>query len=433
MSSSLEYLTGFGNEHRSEAIAGTLPTLQNSPQKPPRGLYAEQISGTAFTEPRTRNRRTWLYRIRPSAGHPPMTRIDDGALLSAPLPDPPTPNRLRWDPLPQSADGTDFLDGLYTLAANGDVLARQGIGVHLYSATASMERRYFQNSDGEMLIVPQSGPIRVRTELGIVEASPGEIVLIARSIKFAVDLPAGASAGYVCENYGMPFELPELGPIGANGLAHARHFRHPVAAFEQGVGQSELVQKFGGHLWSCTLPDSPLDAVAWHGTHGVYVYDMLQFNVMGTLNWDHPDPSIFTVLTSPSPIAGQANVDFCAFGPRWVVGEHTFRPPHFHRNIMTEFMGLVYGVHDSKAGGFVPGGSSLHNQFAAHGPDLATHRLGSEAGQDPQKFDNALSFMFETRLPLAVTRQAMDDGHRQSDYDAAWTGLEPHFTAEPGD
>ena len=423
----LQYLRGFGNEHSSEAVAGALPLLQNSPQRPPFGLYAEQISGTAFTEPRAHNRRTWCYRIRPTAGHPPLARIDDGALASAPLPGGPVPNRLRWNPLPPNPSGTDFVDGLYTVAGNGDVLARTGIGVHLYSATASMGHRYFQNSDGELLIVPQSGPLRVRTELGVVDAAPGEIVVISRSIKFAVDLPDGESAGYVCENYGAPFELPELGPIGANGLAHARHFRHPVAAYEQGVVEAQLVHKFGGHLWACTLPDSPLDVVAWHGTHGVYVYDLTEFNVLGTTNWDHADPSIHTVLTSPTPIPGQANVDFCAFGPRWLVGEHTFRPPHFHRNVMTEFMGLIYGAHDSKAEGFVPGGASLHNMFAAHGPDLTTHTLGTEAELSPQKFDNSIAFMFETRLPLTVTEQAMSAGHRQQDYDSAWGGLTPHF------
>lgn len=427
----LRYLHGFGNEHQSEAVPGALPPLQNSPQRPPYGLYAEQISGTAFTEPRVHNRRTWCYRIRPTAGHPPMARIDDGAFGSAPLPGSPVPNRLRWDPLPPTESGVDFLDGIYTLAANGDVLARTGIGVHMYSATASMDGRYFQNSDGEMLIVPQSGPIRVRTELGVVYAEPREIVLISRSLKFAVDVPAGESTGYICENYGAPFELPELGPIGANGLAHARHFRHPVASWEQDRGEVELVQKFGGHLWSCTLPDSPLDVVAWHGSHGVYVYDLEQFNVMGTTNWDHADPSIHTVLSSPSPIPGQANVDFCAFGPRWLVGEHTFRPPHFHRNIMTEFMGLIYGAHDSKAEGFVPGGASLHNQFAAHGPDLTTHTLATEAELVPQKFDNSIAFMFETRLALTVSDQAMAAGHRQQHYDSAWTGLDARFTPPP--
>lgn len=424
----LTYLYGFGNEHSSEAVPGALDRLQNSPQRPPLGLYAEQISGTAFTEPRQHNRRTWMYRIAPTAAHTAFRRIDDGLIASAPLAGAPDPNRLRWNPPPTPPAGTDFVDGLTTLAANGDVTARHGIGVHLYTANASMRSRYFANSDGEMLIVPQAGALRIRTELGVVEITPGEIALIARSLRFAVDLLDDDAVGYVCENYGSPFELPELGPIGANGLAHARHFRHPVAAYETGFGAGELVQKFGGHLWACEVSDSPLNVVAWHGSHGVYAYDLNDFNVIGMANWDHPDPSVHTVLTSASPIAGQANVDFCAFGPRWLVGEHTFRPPHFHRNIMTEFMGLIYGVHDSKAEGFVPGGSSLHNMFAAHGPDLATYQLGTNAELAPQKLDNALSFMFETRLPLTVTDHAMAAEHRQPDYDAAWAGLTSSFT-----
>lgn len=423
------YLHGFGNEHHSEALPGALPWGQNSPQQVPYGLYTEQISASAFTAPREVNRRTWMYRITPTAAHTPFQRIERPRLQSAPIPGFPTPNRQRWNALPRPSGRVDFVDGLYTLAANGDVLDRVGMAIHLYAITSSMTDRYFSNSDGELLVVPQAGALRIRTELGVIEAVPGEIAVIGRSLKFAVDLIDDTAAGYVCENYGEPFELPELGPIGANGLAYARDFRYPVASYEERSDSVQWVQKFGGALWATELDHSPLDVVAWHGTHGAYVYDLADFVALGNLTVDHPDPSVFTVLTSRSGShPGQANVDFCALGTRWIVAEHTFRPPHFHRNIMAEFMGLIHGVHDSKAAGFVPGGASLHNTFAAHGPDLKTYELGIAAGDEPVRFDNSLAFMFETRLPLVVTDFADSADHRQTDYDTVWSDLRTRFT-----
>ncbi|MGU3432536.1 homogentisate 1,2-dioxygenase [Actinomycetes bacterium M1A6_2h] len=422
------YLRGFGNEHHSEAVPGALPWGQNSPQRAPMGLYAEQMSATAFTEPRQINRRSWLYRIRPTAQHPPFERIDPANFRSAPLTDGVLDvNRLRWDPLPSPWPDADFLDSLYTVAANGDAAQRNGIAVHLYHATRSMTDRYFSDSDGELLIVPQSGDIRVHTEFGILDVTPGEFVVVGRSIKFRVDLVGDTASGYVCENYGAYFTLPELGPIGANGLAHARDFMYPVAAYEDREESVQVVQKFGGGLWAADYDHSPLDVVAWHGTHVPYKYDTATFNAMTTGGWDHPDPSIFTVLTSPSDQPGQANADFVIFPPRWNVAEHTFRPPHFHRNVMTEFMGLVSGVHDSKAEGFVPGGASLHNMWGAHGPDLETFDKASVAELVPQKIENSLAFMFETRWPLVTTNFAHAAPHRQPDYDSSWAGLQRHF------
>lgn len=425
--SELRYLHGFGNEHFSEALPGALVWGQNSPQRAPYGLYAEQLSGTAFTEPRELNRRTWMYRLIPTAVHGKYSKIDNQKFLSAPISNHADPNRLRWDPLPSSSEEQDFISGIFTVAANGNVLSREGIAVHVYRANISMSKKYFANNDGEMLVVPQEGVLTIRTELGTLTASPGEVVLISRGIRFSVDLQGNSATGYICENYGSPFMLPELGPIGANGLAHARDFRHPVAAYEENIGEVTLIQKFGGNLWATTQDHSPLDVVAWHGSHGVFVYDLTLFNVMGTVGWDHPDPSIFTVLTSHSSKPGQANVDFCIFPPRWVVAEHTFRPPHFHRNVMSEFMGLITGVHDSKAEGFVPGGASLHNTFGAHGPDLETFELASAATLMPQYFSNSMAFMFETRLPLIVTEQAMNAAHRQPDYDSSWRGISSNF------
>jgi len=426
--SSLSYLPGFGNEHVSEAVAGALPAGRNSPQKAPLGLYAEQISGTAFTQPRAVNRRTWVYRILPSASHPPFRRIDNGLLRSAPFRDvEPDPNRMRWDPLAIPPPGTDFVAGLCTVGGNGDTLSHTGIGIHWYAASASMADRYFVNADGELLIVPESGSLLLRTELGRLHVAPGEFAVVPRGIRFAVDLPGQTARGYICENYGALFTLPERGPIGANGLANERDFLAPVAAYEEDRRPVQVVEKFGGNLWAADYDHSPLDVVGWHGDYVPYKYDLANFMVIGTISFDHPDPSIFTVLTSPTDSPGLANADFVAFAPRWLVGEDTFRPPWFHRNVMSEFMGLVRGVYDAKAEGFQPGGASLHNSFSSHGPDAETFERASAADLAPQKIDDTLAFMFETRWPVVLTRHAMDAPHRQPDYDAVWRGLTPRF------
>ncbi|TGG78870.1 homogentisate 1,2-dioxygenase [Streptomyces albus] len=423
-------MTGFGNEHSSEAEPGALPLGRNSPQRAPLGLYAEQLSGTAFTEPRAHNRRSWLYRIRPSAAHPRFLRAGNGDLRSAPFDETvPDPNRLRWSPLPDAPAGTDFLAGLWTLGGNGDVRRRDGMAVHLYAANASMTDRVFGDADGELLIVPERGGLLLRTELGLLSAEPGQVALVPRGVRFRVELLDEQARGYVCENYGRPFTLPDLGPIGANGLANARDFHAPTAAYEDIEGPVEVVTKYCGNLWKAVYDHSPLDVVAWHGSHVPYVYDLRRFNVLGSISYDHPDPSVFTVLTSPSDTPGLAGVDFVVFAPRWLVGEDTFRPPYFHRNVMSEYMGLIEGAYDAKAEGFVPGGGSLHNMMSAHGPDRETFERASAAELAPQKVDDGLAFMFETRWPVCLTRQAAEAGHLQSDYDAVWQGLERHFTA----
>ncbi|MEU0394167.1 homogentisate 1,2-dioxygenase [Streptomyces sp. NPDC006208] len=419
---------GFGNEHSSEAVPGALPHGRNSPQRAPLGLYAEQLSGSAFTEPRAHNRRSWLYRIRPSAAHPAFVRIDNGSLRSAPFTESvPDPNRLRWNPLPEPAPGTDWLSGLWTLGGNGDTTQRTGMAVHLYHANVSMTDRVFSDADGELLIVPERGGLLLVTELGLLPARPGEVALIPRGVRFRVELLDESARGYVCENYGQPFELPDLGPIGANGLANARDFLAPVAAYEDAERPVEVVNKFCGNLWAATYDHSPLDVVAWHGNHVPYVYDLHRFNVIGSISYDHPDPSIFTVLTSPSDTPGLAGVDFVVFAPRWLVGEDTFRPPYFHRNVMSEYMGLIEGAYDAKAEGFVPGGGSLHNMMSAHGPDRETFEAASAAQLKPQKIDDGLAFMFETRWPVTATEQAASADHLQRGYDTVWQGLERNF------
>ncbi|HWI27910.1 MAG TPA: homogentisate 1,2-dioxygenase [Stellaceae bacterium] len=422
------YLSGFGNEQASEAVSGALPEGRNSPQRPALGLYAEQISGTPFTAPRAANRRSWLYRIRPSAEHGPYRRIDNRLLRSAPFNEAEaTPNRLRWDPLPVSDAPADFVDGLVTMAGNGDQGARDGVAIHLYLANRSMRERYFWNADGEMLLVPQQGRIALHTEFGLVELAPGEIGVVQRGIKFRVELPEGTAQGFALENYGALLRLPELGPLGANGLANPRDFLTPTAAFEDRDAPVQVAVKFEGNLWAADYDHSPLDVVGWHGNYAPYKYDLARFNAMGTVSYDHPDPSIYTVLTSPSETPGTANIDFVAFTPRWLVAEDTFRPPWFHRNYMNEFMGLIHGIYDSKAAGFLPGGCSLHNCMSGHGPDVPTFEKASAADLAPQKLENMLAFMFETRMVCRPTRFALETPARQRDYDACWQGFTKRF------
>ena len=418
------YMPGFGNHFSTEAVPGALPVGQNSPQKTPLGLYAEQLSGTAFTAPRTENRRSWLYRLRPSAQHPAYQPMDGGLVRSGPFDEvPPNPNRMRWNPLPVPEAPTDWVEGLVTYAGNGDADADAGVGIHLYAANRSMTDRVFYSADGELLIVPQQGAHRFVTEFGVLEAQPGHIVLIPRGVRFRVEVD-GPSRGYVCENYGAAFRIPDLGPIGANGLANPRDFETPVATFEDVDRPTECIQKYGGQLWTTTFDHSPLDVVAWHGNYAPCRYDTARFNTINTVSFDHPDPSIFTVLTSPSDTPGVANCDFVIFPPRWMVAEDTFRPPWFHRNVMSEFMGLVTGAYDAKADGFAPGGASLHNRMSGHGPDQATYDAAIKAELKPHRIEGTLAFMFETRAPIRVTKWAQTTPLMQLDYDDCWSGFD---------
>ena len=417
-----DMLCGLGGHFATEAVPGALPQGRNSPQRPAFGLYAEQLSGTAFTAPRAENRRSWLYRMRPSAAHPPFRRYPGAALFApgtaaAPLP----PNRLRWDPPAMPEAGTDFIDGLVTMMANRDPAELEGVAIHVYRANRDMADRYFFDSDGELLIIPERGRLDIRTEMGRLALAPGEVAMIPRGVRFQVLLPDGEARGYVAENHGALFRLPELGPIGSNGLASPRDFLTPRAAFEDREGRCELVQKHLGSLWITDLDHGPLDVVAWHGNLAPWKYDLARFNAIGTVSFDHPDPSIFTVLTSPSDVPGRANADFVIFPPRWMVAEETFRPPWFHRNVMSECMGLIHGAYDAKADGFAPGGMSLHNLMAGHGPDAASWKGASEAELKPHKIEDSLAFMIESCWPYRPTPFALD--HAQPDYDAAWGGF----------
>jgi homogentisate 1,2-dioxygenase len=415
------YMTGFGGHFETEAVEGALPKGRNSPQRPAFGLYAEQLSGSSFTSSRHENRRSWLYRMRPTADHRPFVAYAGAPLFAAPAsPEPLAPNRLRWDP-PSLAEGADFVDGLATMLTARAPEVLEGCAVHVYRATRSMERRVLVDADGELVIIPQQGTVRLRTELGSLDVSPGSIGVVPRGVRFRVELTDGEARGYVAENYGLPFRLPDLGPIGSNGLANPRDFETPVAWFEDSDEPTEVIQKSLGHLWTTTLDHSPLDVVAWHGNYAPFRYELSRFNVINTVSFDHPDPSIFTVLTSPSNVAGRANADFVIFPPRWMVAEDTFRPPWFHRNVMSEAMGLIHGAYDAKAEGFAPGGLSLHNLMSGHGPDVESWRKASEAELKPVKIEGTMAFMVETCWPYRPTAFALD--HAQPDYDQAWTGF----------
>lgn len=422
-----QYQSGFANHFSSEALPGALPA-QNSPQRCPYGLYAEQLSGTAFTAPRASNRRSWLYRIRPAALHGPFRRMASDALTSDFTEVETPPNPLRWDPLPIPDGAVDFIDGLVTFAGNGDPHAQRGCGIHLYAATRPMTRRAFYDADGELLIVPQAGRLLLVTELGRLPVEPQEIAVIPRGVRFRVELPDGVARGYVCENYGAAFRLPDLGPIGSNGLACERDFLTPVAWYEDRDESCELVAKFMGNMWSTSMDHSPFDIVAWRGNLAPYKYDLRRFNTIGSISYDHPDPSIFLVLQAISDTPGVDDVDFVIFPPRWLAMEHTFRPPWFHRNVASEFMGLIHGVYDAKAEGFLPGGASLHNCMTAHGPDAETFEKASHADTTrPEHIVDTMAFMFETRCVLRPTRYALESPLLQTDYSECWQGLRKHF------
>lgn len=429
------YQSGFGNHFETEALPGALPEGRNSPQACTYGLYAEQLSGSPFTAPRNTNERSWAYRIRPSVKHTgKFSRFDLPLWKSAPdaQQNDLALGQLRWSPLAAPAGKLDFLSGMHTFTTAGDVKTQNGMAAHVYLVNSSMQDQYFYNADAEMLVVLQEGQLVFRTEMGIVEADCGEIVVIPRGIKFQVQLGKDSFArGYVCENYGAKFELPERGPIGANCLANSRDFLAPTAAFEDSESPCTVIVKWGGQFHQSEIGHSPLDVVAWHGNYTPYKYNLRHFSPVGALMFDHPDPSIFTVLTAPSETPGTANIDFVIFPERWTVAENTFRPPWYHMNIMSEFMGNIYGVYDAKPEGFQPGGISLHNCMLPHGPDSDAFEKASTAELVPAKLENTLAFMFETRFAQFVTDFAAHCPELQDDYADCWSGLEKHFDGTP--
>ena len=425
------YMSGFGNGFETEALPGALPIGRNSPQKCPYGLYAEQLSGSPFTAPRTSNERSWLYRIRPTVKHwGRFEKISPGLWSTAPSAEIELPIApMRWDAEPLPQQQLSFVEGIRTITTAGDAGSMGGMGAHVYLITRSMADEYFYNADGEMLFVPQQGSIRICTEFGVIDLEPCEIAVVPRGVKIRVELAHGTSAarGYLCENYGGAFTLPERGPIGANCLANQRDFLTPVAAYEDRDCPSLMTVKWGGNLWRTELRHSPLDVVAWHGNYAPYKYDLRHYSPVGPILFDHADPSIFTVLTSPSETAGTANIDFVVFCDRWMVAENTFRPPWYHMNVMSEFMGLIQGVYDAKPHGFVPGGMSLHNTMLPHGPDADAFERASNVELRPERQSNTMAFMFETRFPQRVTKYAAEKARLQHDYVDCWKHIQKHF------
>jgi len=426
------YMSGFGNGFETEALPGALPIGRNSPQKCAYGLYAEQLSGSPFTAPRASNERTWLYRIRPTVAHiRDFARAENGLWRTAPCQEVEVPIApMRWDAFPIPGEPLSFLEGVRTITTAGDAGSHAGMGAHVYVATRSMRDEYFYNADGEMLFVPETGRLRLWTEFGIIDIEPGECAVIPRGVKLRVELLDASARGYLCENYGGAFTLPERGPIGANCLANPRDFLTPVAAYEDLDQPSRMVVKWGGTFWSSQIDHSPLDVVAWHGNYAPYKYDLRRYSPVGPILFDHADPSIFTVLTSPSETPGTANIDFVIFPERWLVAENTFRPPWYHMNVMSEFMGLVFGQYDAKPQGFVPGGISLHNMMLPHGPDDEAFEAASNATLGPRKLEGTLAFMFETRFPQRVTAYAAGAPELQRSYAAYGRQLKKHFNPD---
>jgi homogentisate 1,2-dioxygenase len=426
------YMPGFGNDFETEALPGALPQGRNSPQKCAYGLYAEQLSGSAFTKPHPE--RTWCYRIRPSVKHTTrFAKIDVPHWKSAPhvLPDVISLGQYRWDPVPHVDEALTWVTGMRTVTTAGDVNTQTGMAAHVYTITASMQDEYFYSADGELLVVPQEGRLRFCTELGMIDLEPKEIAILPRGLVYRVEVLEGPARGFVCENYGQPFTLPLRGPIGANCLANPRDFKTPVAAFEDRDAPSRVVLKWCGQFHATEIGHSPLDVVAWHGNYAPYKYDLRTYSPVGAILFDHPDPSIFTVLTAPSGLEGTANIDFVLFRERWLVAENSFRPPWYHKNVMSELMGNIYGIYDAKPKGFVPGGMSLHNCMLPHGPDRNAFEGASNADLKPEKLDETMSFMFETRFPQHLTEWAAKNAPLQDDYIDCWASLEKKFDGTP--
>lgn len=440
MQDKLNYLYGLGNHHQSEALPGALPMGQNTPQRCPYGLYAEQLSGTAFTAPRLQNQHVWMYRILPAVAHHPFKPYKTASSKATPDVDGEevvSPNQLRWDPFAGPAPTThqDWVDGLALVAHAGDPSSHHGVGIFIYTANEAMGNRAFYNSDGDMLIVPEQGGILVTTEFGLLQVEQNEICVVQRGIRFKVDplVPSREKwiRGYILEVYNGHFELPELGPIGANGLANPHDFASPTAHFQHDTTTSwTIINKYLAKFYEAQQDHTPFDVVAWRGNYIPFKYDLRKFCTINSVSYDHMDPSIFTALTCRGPSPGVAIADFVIFPPRWTVTENTFRPPYYHRNTMTEFMGLIVGSYEAKHEGFLPGAASLHSAGTPHGPDTPTFEKASNAVLTPERVaEGSMTFMFESCLMLKTTRWAMvESGKLQCDYWKAWADLKPHFT-----
>jgi len=425
-SESLRYLAGFGNTLQSEAVPGALPTEQNTPNPPPFSLVTEQINGTGFTVHRAENRRVWLYRLRAQILDRPFTEWASpagGRFVADFGEGVPTPEVMRFRPMSMPSAPTTFLEGLTTFAGAGDPSQRRGAAVHLYAATADMVDTSFCNIDGDLLLVPEHGRLHVRTELGRLQVAPGEILILPRGIRFQVSLPDGAARGWVGELFDGHFQLPERGPVGANGMADERHFLAPVADFDDDPRPWTIVVRQGGRLWQTTSPHSPFDVVAWHGSYVPFKYDLMRFNSLGSVSFDHVDPSILTVLTSPMDTTGRNAIDFGVFRGRWDVTEGTFRPPYFHRNSAVEFNGVVNSP--ATEGPWQPGAFTYTPYLTPHGISAAGVRKELDRTNDtPHRMsDESLWIQFESTYPFRVMPWMIDHPDRDEAYLSSFSDI----------
>lgn len=437
MHDTLKYLSGFGSTVQSEALPGAVPAGQNSPHHPPYGLHAEQINGVPFTVPRFGNARTWMYRIRPSVNHGEFSPREGGQFGLTYLEGAAGPDLLGWCPRPMPDEATDFLDGLATVVGSGHPSDGPGFALHSYVATKDMVDVALYDADGDLMILPDTGRLRLQSELGWLEVGPGQLAVIPRGLVFSVALVDGPARGFVGETYGRHFHLPERGPIGSNGLADERHFEMPVAAWEDREVSDGfvIVAKMGGRLYEARRSHSPFDVVGWHGKYAPYRYDLARFNAMGTVTWDHPDPSIYTVMSAPLHEAGQNLADLVVFpNPRYEVAQHTFRPPFFHRNAATELNFIVKGP-SNPSEVFTRGGLFMTPPFSAHGVAVETiertlAQSEDEASQPKKMAGSSLWLQFESALPLRVSPWAMQTPYRRPNFRAFAQGVEPTFDPE---
>ncbi|KAH9884385.1 homogentisate 1,2-dioxygenase [Xylariomycetidae sp. FL2044] len=412
------YQIGFGNRFATEAIPGVLPQACNTPQRCKYDLISEQLNGTPFISPRATLLHAWFYRIHPSVKHRPLKRLpknEDLEAVFSPLnPDVEfTPQDLGWDkfPHPKGADAVDmidFIDGLKTIGGHGDPTLKEGLAVHMYMANTSMPNRAFCNNDGDMLIIPQEGRLDIQTEFGRLMVRPGELVVVQAGMRFTVGLPDGPSRGYIQEIFGSHYELPELGPVGSNGMAQPRDFEIPVASFDVDLSPWTVVVKLAGALFAYEQDHTPYDVVGWHGNYAPYKYAMEKFISSATVDRDQSDPSIYCVLTARSKIPGVSLSDFLVFTPKWCSTRNTFRPPYYHRNVATEIMGMPYGTWHGSATMLEPGGLTYEPSYMPHGESYERWKEATGADLQPARVgEGAMAFMMHISGHVSLTQYAL--------------------------
>ncbi|GAD98612.1 homogentisate 1,2-dioxygenase, putative [Paecilomyces variotii No. 5] len=368
------YQVGFGNRFVSEAVPDTIPRDgRNLPQRANYDLYIEQLNGTTFVTCRKDMFNVWFHRIRPSCAHKALKPLEykhdivsvfssqnEGVSF--------VPFNNEWGPLeiPLESKPTNFWQGIKTILGHGDPTLKEGVAVHQYAANLSMDKEAFVNHDGDYLFVPQQGRLDIQTELGRMMVLPGELFVIPAGLRFKVSLPDGPSRGYIQEIFGSHFELPDLGPIGSNGLALPQDFEIPVASYDLDTSSWEIITKLAGKLYHYEQAHTPFDVVGWHGNYVPYKYEIEKLLALSSSK-DQLDPSAYTILTAKSKIPGVSITDFCAFTPKWVNSLNSWRPPYYHRTMGAEVMGMVRGEYGGSAKTLEPGALTCDNAYVPHG------------------------------------------------------------------